>query len=72
MKSKTVTADMEDRGREAIEFEQTQPQFASASSQEEIRQRAYELHVERGCIQGRDQEDWFQAERDLIEKHQSR
>jgi DUF2934 family protein len=72
MKSKTVRADVENSEQEAVEFEQTQPQFASAPSREEIRQRAYELHVERGYIHGKDQDDWLHAERDLIEKYQSR
>jgi Protein of unknown function (DUF2934) len=31
-----------------------------------IRQRAYELYVERGQITGRDQEDWFQAELEIL------
>jgi hypothetical protein len=52
MKSKTVTADMETREHDTVEFEQTQPQLASAPSQEEIRRREYELHLERGCAHG--------------------
>jgi hypothetical protein len=39
---------------------------------DEIRQRAYELHLEHGCLHGRDQDDWLEAERDLMEKHQAR
>jgi Protein of unknown function (DUF2934) len=31
-----------------------------------IRHRAYELYVERGQITGRDQEDWFQAELEIL------
>jgi len=31
-----------------------------------IRQRAYELYVERGQVTGRDQEDWFQAEVEIL------
>jgi len=72
VKSKNVTAVTEDREYEAVEFEQTQAQLASAPSLEEIQQRAYELHLERGCVHGRHQDDWLQAERELLEKYQAR
>jgi hypothetical protein len=32
---------------------------------EDIARRAYQLYEERGCEHGRDQDDWFQAEREL-------
>ncbi len=32
---------------------------------EEIRRRAFEIYLERGGEQGRDLEDWLQAEREL-------
>ena len=35
----------------------------------EIRQRAFEIHVERGGIHGCDLDDWLQAERELRENH---
>jgi DUF2934 family protein len=72
MKSKTMTADLKDREHEAVESEQTQLHLASAPSLDEIRHRAYELHLERGCMHGWDQDDWLQAERDLMEKYQTR
>jgi hypothetical protein len=31
----------------------------------EIRQRAFEIHIERGGIHGCDLDDWMQAEREL-------
>jgi hypothetical protein len=34
----------------------------------EIRQRAFEIHIERGGIHGCDLDDWLQAERELREK----
>ena len=37
---------------------------------EEIRQRAFEIYIERGRIQGCDLDDWMQAERELQEKIQ--
>jgi len=35
----------------------------------EIRQRAFEIHIERGGIYGCDLDDWLQAERELKEKY---
>jgi hypothetical protein len=34
-------------------------------SPEEIRRRAFEIHIERGGIHGCDLDDWLQAEREL-------
>jgi hypothetical protein len=36
---------------------------------EEIRERAFEIHIERGGIYGCDLDDWFQAERELQKKY---
>jgi hypothetical protein len=36
---------------------------------EEIRQRAFEIHIERGGIHGCDLDDWWQAERELQQKY---
>ncbi len=35
----------------------------------EIRERAFEVHIERGGIHGCDLDDWLQAERELQEKY---
>jgi hypothetical protein len=40
-------------------------QVENATSDEEIRIRAYEIYVERGEQQGRELDDWLQAEREL-------
>jgi len=70
MKAKVVAAGMEDSEQEVTELARTQPQLASAPSLEEIQQRAYVLHLERGCVHGYDLEDWLQAEHELKEKNQ--
>lgn len=31
-----------------------------------VRERAYELWTQSGCIEGRDEEHWFEAERQLL------
>lgn len=41
-------------------------------TEEEIRKRAYEIHVEHGGLWGNDVNDWFQAERELQEKYKSK
>ena len=71
MKSKTVAAGMENMEHEAPESE-LQHGLVEGPSREEIRHRAYELHLERGCIHGCDQDDWLQAERELLERYRSR
>jgi hypothetical protein len=72
MKSKAVAASMKDMEHEIAESEQTQPELVSDPSLDEIRHRAYEMHLERGCIHGWDQDDWLQAERELLEKYRVR
>jgi hypothetical protein len=41
----------------------------NAPTPEEIRRRAFEIHIERGGIHGCDLDDWLQAERELQEKY---
>jgi Protein of unknown function (DUF2934) len=36
---------------------------------DEIRQRSFEIHIERGGIHGCDLDDWMQAERELQQKY---
>jgi hypothetical protein len=43
----------------------------SAPSPAEIRQRAFEIHIECGGIHGCDLDDWLQAERELQEKYKN-
>jgi hypothetical protein len=37
-------------------------------SDEEVRRRAYEIHVEHGGIRGYDLDDWLEAEKELTQK----
>ena len=71
MKVKTVAAGLESTELELVESEQKQPKLTDAPTVEEIRQRAYELHLEGGCVHGRHEDDWLQAERELKEKYQA-
>jgi hypothetical protein len=72
MKSKAVAARVGDMQQQTDEAEQTQPELVNGPSLEEIRHRAYEIYLERGCIHGWHQDDWLQAERELLEKYQAR
>jgi hypothetical protein len=38
-------------------------------SSAEIRERAFEIHIERGGIHGCDLSDWLEAERELLQKY---
>jgi hypothetical protein len=40
-------------------------------SSAEIRQRAFEIHIERGGIHGCDLDDWLEAERELQQKYRN-
>ena len=41
-------------------------------SEQEIRDRAYEIYLQRGAQPGHEQEDWMQAERELSGSNQAR
>lgn len=72
MKLKTVAAGFESTEQEEVDqSENTRSELADAPTVEEIRQRAYELHLEGGCAHGRHEEDWLQAERELKEEYQA-
>lgn len=43
----------------------------SEPSYDAVAQRAYELFCERGCADGRDVDDWLQAEQELRTQQQS-
>ncbi|HEX4919975.1 MAG TPA: DUF2934 domain-containing protein [Candidatus Bathyarchaeia archaeon] len=40
----------------------------NVSSQDRIRERAYELYEKRGRETGRDEQDWLRAEREILER----
>ncbi len=50
---------------EQTQLEQQQQTLQAAGNPEQIAERAYEIFLSRGGEHGRDQEDWFQAEREL-------
>jgi hypothetical protein len=42
--------------------------FSARDLESKIRQRAFELYEERGCVAGFDQEDWLRAEREILSR----
>lgn len=40
----------------------------NVSSQDRIRERAYELYESRGRESGQDEQDWFRAEQEILER----
>jgi hypothetical protein len=52
--------------------EVVQEQLATEPSVDEIRQRAYELYLEGGRVDGRDVDHWLQAERQIAERIRNR
>jgi len=51
--------------RTEIRSDETEGTGENGPSLAEIRQRAFEIHIERGGIHGCDLDDWMQAEREL-------
>ena len=68
MKPKTTTEDTTHKELDPAELENAHPRLPDVPSPEEIRLRAYELHLQGGCVHGRDLDDWLQAERDLKDR----
>ena len=49
-------------------FSRTRPS-QEAGAHHLIAEKAYELYSKRGCTHGQDLEDWFEAERVILEKY---
>jgi hypothetical protein len=64
---------MPEPGTAAITTTPSEPRKIAApvsiDLQGEIRRRAYELYEERGRVHGFEQEDWAQAEREIMARH---
>jgi len=69
MKSRNLTTDAQNMSRGAQPDVTEEQRGNKGPSPTEIRQRAFEIHIERGGIHGCDLDDWMQAERELLEKY---
>jgi len=70
MKRDAVT-DAEPKPRIVFQPDNAEQGGRNAPSSEEIRKRAFEIHIERGGIHGRDLDDWLQTERELQERYKN-
>ena len=68
MKLRNVSPNAESGAGVPVQSDISEKRHSGPSSQE-IRQRAFEIHIERGGIHGCDLDDWLQAERELKEKY---
>jgi hypothetical protein len=66
MKPKSVTRSKQPARQQGAESEKARKQ--NTPSPEAIRERAYEIHVDRGGSHGEDLDDWLRAESELEEK----
>ena len=48
------------------------PKPADSELEERIRQRAYQLYEERGCLDGNANEDWLIAEEEVLGSRQAK
>ena len=64
MASKAETSGSTDHRQPETEVAERE-RFSQSTSEQEIRQRAYEIYLKRGGQPGSELEDWLQAEREL-------
>jgi len=71
MKSQNVFTTTEGMPKIVSQPDVAEEENNSGPSPAEIRQRAFEIHIERGGIHGCDLDDWLQAERELPESYKN-
>jgi hypothetical protein len=64
MASKAKTIGSTDPAQSSTAVEERE-RLLQSTREQEIRDRAYEIYLERGAQSGYDMEDWLQAEREL-------
>ena len=72
MKSQNIVANVESALEGASQpGGAEQERSKRAPTPQQIRERAFEIHIERGGIHGMDLDDWMEAERELREKYKN-
>ena len=71
MKSRNVFTNTEGMPKIALRSDIAEEEKNAGPSPAEIRQRAFEIHIERRRTHGCDLDDWLQAERELQEKYKN-
>jgi len=69
MKSQNLKTNAHDVPTGILQSDFAEEEGKNGPTPAEIRQRAFEIHIERGGIHGCDLDDWMQAERELLEKY---
>ena len=69
MKSQSLKTNTQNTPSIIFRLDVAEEKGQSGPTPAEIRQRAFEIHMERGGIHGCDLDDWLQAERELQEKY---
>jgi hypothetical protein len=69
MKSQNLKANTQDTPRIIFRSDALEEKNQYGPTLAEIRDRAFEIHIERGGIHCCDLDDWLQAERELQEKY---
>jgi hypothetical protein len=69
MKSQNSGTNAENIPRIILQSNAPEESRRNGPSLAQIRERAFEIHIERGGIHGCDLDDWLQAEREFQEKY---
>jgi hypothetical protein len=69
MKSQNLTTNTQNAPSAIFQSDVLEEKGQNGPTLAEIRERAFEIHIERGGIHGCDLDDWRQAERELQEKY---
>src|SRR5580693_1194097 len=67
--TQSLKSDRTKGGIDMLRSSTTEQLIKNAPTPEEVRQRAYQIHIERGGFHGCDMDDLLQAERELQEKY---
>jgi Protein of unknown function (DUF2934) len=71
LSAQIVMSDSTKGGIDMLRSSIAEQPIKNAPTPEEIRQRAYEIHIERGGFYGCDMDDLLQAERELQQTHRN-
>lgn len=69
MKSQNLTSHVRDIPTDILQSDLADESDKNGPTPAEIRERAFEIHIERGGIHGCDLDDWLRAEHELKAKY---
>ena len=71
MKSQNLTSHIRDVPTDILQSDLADENDKNGPTPAEIRERAFEIHIERGGIHGCDLDDWLRAEHELKAKYKT-